>query len=67
MLFTSYEFLGFIIGLILLYYIVPGRFQWMLLLGASYLFYALAGTEYLAYIPATSSSSTSMKAIRSLR
>ncbi len=53
MLFTSYEFLGFIIGLILLYYIVPGRFQWMLLLGASYLFYALAGTEYLAYILAT--------------
>ena len=34
----------------MLYYLVPKRCRWMFLLGASYLFYALAGTEYLAYI-----------------
>ncbi len=53
MLFTSYAFLGFVAVLFLLYYIVPRRWQWGLLLGASYLFYALAGTEYLAYILVT--------------
>ena len=50
MLFTSYEFLGFLAVLVVLYYLVPKRCRWMFLLGASYLFYALAGTEYLAYI-----------------
>ena len=30
MLFTSYEFLGFIIVLFLLYYLVPKGLQWML-------------------------------------
>ena len=30
MLFTSYEFLGFLAVLLLLYYLVPKRFQWQL-------------------------------------
>lgn len=50
MLFTSYDFLIFIGALFLVYYMVPGRFQWMLLLAAGYLFYFLAGPEYLKYI-----------------
>lgn len=53
MFFTSYEFLGFIAVLFLLYYLIPGKFQWMLLLAASYVFYFIAGAEYLIYILAT--------------
>lgn len=50
MLFTSYEFILFIVILFALYYIMPKRFQWMLLLLASYVFYSFAGIGYLAYI-----------------
>ena len=53
MLFTSYEFLAFLAFLFLLYYIVPKRTQWALLLVASYLFYALADLKYLAFIAVT--------------
>lgn len=53
MFFTSYEFLGFIAVLFLLYYVIPGKYQWMLLLAASYVFYFFAGAEYLIYILAT--------------
>ena len=50
MLFTSYEFIGFLALLFLLYYLIPKRGQWMLLLGASYVFYALASPSYLIFI-----------------
>lgn len=50
MLFTSYEFVLFIAILILLYYMIAKRFQWMLLLLASYVFYSYAGAGYLVYI-----------------
>ena len=53
MFFTSYEFIGFIIALFLLYYIVPQKWQWQLLLVASYAFYFAAGLKYLIYILAT--------------
>lgn len=53
MLFTSYEFLGFLIILFIAYYLVPKKAQWPLLLGASYLFYFFAGPTYLIYIAAT--------------
>ena len=53
MLFTSYEFIGFLIALFFLYYLIPVRHQWKLLLLASYLFYAIAGPAYLLYILAT--------------
>lgn len=53
MLFTSYEFLGFILILFVLYYIVPKRFQWILLLISSYLFYFTANPCYLIYISVT--------------
>ena len=57
MLFTSYEFLGFLAVLFLAYYIVPKKTQWMLLLVASYVFYALADLRYLIFILATTLSS----------
>lgn len=53
MLFTSYEFILFIVILFALYYILPKRFQWVLLLIASYVFYSFAGLGYLAYILTT--------------
>jgi len=53
MLFTSYEFIGFLLLLFLLYYWIPKKAQWKLLLCASYLFYALSGVNYLIYIVIT--------------
>jgi D-alanyl-lipoteichoic acid acyltransferase DltB (MBOAT superfamily) len=53
MLFTSYEFILFILILFILYYVIPKKLQWMLLLLASYVFYSFAGIGYLAYILAT--------------
>jgi D-alanyl-lipoteichoic acid acyltransferase DltB (MBOAT superfamily) len=53
MLFTSYEFILFVVILFALYYIIPKRYQWMLLLVASYVFYSFAGLGYLAYVLAT--------------
>lgn len=50
MLFTSYEFLGFLAVLFLLYYLIPKKYQWMLLLAASYVFYFMAGAYCLVYI-----------------
>ncbi len=53
MLFTSYQFIGFVSVLLVAYYRIPKRFQWPLLLAASYLFYFLAGADYLIYILTT--------------
>lgn len=53
MLFTSYRFILFLIVLFVVYYLIPKKFQWLLLLFASYLFYSYAGIKYLIYILAT--------------
>ncbi len=53
MLFTSYEFVGFIALIFVLYYIVPKSWQWKLLLVASYIFYFLADPRYLLFILTT--------------
>ncbi len=53
MLFTSYSFIGFFLITFLLYYILPKKAQWPLLLVASYVFYFLAGADYLVYILTT--------------
>ena len=53
MLFTSYRFILFVIVLVTLYYLIPKRLQWMLLLLASLCFYLFAGPGYLMYILAT--------------
>lgn len=54
MLFTSYAFLGFVGLLLVVYYLVPGKFQWLLLLACSYLFYFSANPCFLLYIITTS-------------
>lgn len=53
MIFTSFRFIIFLLVLFIAYYIIPKKFQWMLLLAASYLFYCFAGYRYLIYILAT--------------
>lgn len=57
MAFTSYGFLLFLVVLFLLYYIVPKKWQWSLLLAASYVFYFFAGWKSLVYILITTLSS----------
>ena len=49
-MFTSYAFAGFLAAVFVLYYVIPRRFQWMLLLAASLLFYFYAGKSYLVFI-----------------
>ena len=53
MLFTSYGFIAFLIILFALYYLIPRRFQWLLLLVANILFYACAGWQGLCFMAAT--------------
>ena len=50
MLFTSYSFIIFISLLFIIYYLIPKKFQWILLLIASYIFYSFAGVNFLVYI-----------------
>ena len=50
MLFTSYSFIGFVAAVLLLYYLIPKKFQWPLLLAASYIFYFFSGPENLVFI-----------------
>ena len=56
MQFTTFTFLLFAAIVLALYYLMPGRFQWMLLLVASYCFYIYAGVEYLFFILFTTAS-----------
>ena len=53
MLFTSYGFIAFLAVLFALYYLVPRRFQWLLLLAADVVFYACAGWQGLLFMAAT--------------
>ena len=50
MLFTSYGFILFVAALLGVYYIFPKKYQWTLLLVASYFFYAFSGLENFAFI-----------------
>ena len=50
MLFTSYGFILFAAVLLAVYYVFPKKYQWTLLLAASYLFYAFSGLENFAFI-----------------
>ena len=50
MLFTSYQFIGFVILLVALYYVLPKKAKWPLLLLGSYVFYFFAGWKFLFYI-----------------
>ena len=53
MLFTSYEFIAFMAVVFLAYYLVPKKWQWPLLLVASYIFYWCADPMYLLFIGVT--------------
>src|ERR1044072_7512338 len=50
MLFNSLDFLLFFVPVLILFYLIPGRMRWMLLLLASYFFYAGWKVEYLLLI-----------------
>lgn len=53
MFFTSYEFMIFVLVTAVLYYAVPKKMQWWVLLAADYVFYAVAGVGYLPFILVT--------------
>lgn len=53
MLFTSYGFIAFLAVLFALYYVIPKRLQWLLLLAADAVFYACAGWKGLCFMAAT--------------
>ena len=53
---TSFDFLLFAAVLLVAYYLIPKKGQWMLLLAASYCFYLWAGIEYLGFILLTTAS-----------
>lgn len=53
MLFTSYNFILFLVIVFILYYCIPKKFRWILLLFASYFFYAQAGVELLLFLLST--------------
>ena len=50
---TSLRFLLFAACLLVVYYAVPGRFRWWVLLAASMLFYLMAGWKNAAYLLVT--------------
>ena len=54
MLFASYEFIFFLLCVFIIYYILPGKYQWIFLLIASYVFYFIANPFYLVFITTTS-------------
>ena len=53
MLFTSWEFLLFLAVLFPVYYLIPKKTQWVLLLAANAFFYAFAGWNGCIYISVT--------------
>lgn len=53
MSFASAQFLGFLVVLFILYYLIPKRHQWKLLLAGSLFFYWFAGWYCLIYIGVT--------------
>ena len=52
---TSASFLLFVLLVIVAYYAFPKRFQWLILLTASAVFYLLGGLQNAFYILVTSS------------
>lgn len=55
-MFVSYGFIAFLLIIFILYYLIPKRFQWMLLLVANFLFYFSAGRYYPIFITITAAS-----------
>ena len=53
MLFTSYQFVLFVLAALILYYVLPKRIQWIVLLCMNALFYIYAGLSGLIFIVTT--------------
>ena len=49
----SYIFIVFLMCTVIVYYIVPKKIQWVVLLIASLIFYGYAGIEYLMLVSVT--------------
>ena len=47
MLFNSFGFLGFFAAIVVLYYVIPHRFRWVLLLAGSLYFYSIFQVSYV--------------------
>lgn len=56
MSFISMEFLNFFTVALVIYYLIPKRFQWFCLLCASYLYYLASGTQVLVFLLTTTMS-----------
>jgi len=50
MSFTSLPFLGLVAGAVLLYYLLPKKLQWVVLLAVSMAFYAIGGGKTIGYV-----------------
>lgn len=50
MLFNSIEFLIFFIFVVIMYYVVNYKYRYLILLGASYVFYSFSGLKYLSIL-----------------
>lgn len=50
MAFVSIQFIIFLIVLLVVYYLFPRKYQWLLLLAGSYVFYAYASPFYLIFL-----------------
>ena len=53
MLFKSYNYILFLVVLFIIYYLIPKKYQWMLLLLGSFVFYSYSGWYNVAYITVT--------------
>lgn len=52
-MFVSYQFIIFLLILLILYYTIPKKVQWILLLAANFIFYAYADIRYPVFIIVT--------------
>jgi alginate O-acetyltransferase complex protein AlgI len=53
MLFTSYNFIAFLLILFIAYYSIPKKYQWVLLLAANFVFYSFSGWDNVVFITVT--------------
>lgn len=53
MAYTSLSFIAFLVAVLVVYYLVPKRFQWAVLLAASYVFYLFSGVAQFVFIFST--------------
>lgn len=50
MVINSIEFIVFIMAIFLIYYVMPKKFRWVVLLGASYIFYFASSTKWTIFL-----------------